>query len=187
MKVWDSCSDAVISFDKDNMSEDLCRITENSMLVAAITKTLQCELMNCVEVKHCKRVQSCQFPQQYKEGENDTSYQPTTIILDDGCSLETKLLVRPYLKKFDVFVSVICTFCKNIFKSVVDIGFRKVFDNEKLKRISQQSTTVLKHKKLKSYETQQSVSRVNGIIRGISFKLYTSISCLNWLTYTPAP
>ena len=149
MKVWDSCSDAVMSFDKDNMSEDLCRITENSMLVAAITKTLQCELMNCVEVKHCKRVQSCQFPQQYKEGENDTSYQPTTIILDDGCSLETKLLVRPYLKKFDVFVSVICTFCKNIFRSVVDIGFRKVFDNEKLKRISQQSTTVLKHKKIK--------------------------------------
>lgn len=38
--MWDACSDALITFDKDNLEDEMAYIVENDIVVAALTKQL---------------------------------------------------------------------------------------------------------------------------------------------------
>ncbi|TNM95473.1 hypothetical protein fugu_016556 [Takifugu bimaculatus] len=40
MQVWDACSDALITFDKENLEDEMAYIVENDIVVAALTKQL---------------------------------------------------------------------------------------------------------------------------------------------------
>ena len=76
------------------MTEDLCRITENSLLVAAITDILKSDLADCVEIQYGKKIKSCEFPKPFAETNNEPPTLHTTVTLEDGNTLTTKLLVR---------------------------------------------------------------------------------------------
>lgn len=38
--MWDACSDALITFDKENFEDEMAYIVENDIVVAALTKQL---------------------------------------------------------------------------------------------------------------------------------------------------
>lgn len=39
-QVWDACSDALITFDKENFEDEMAYIVENDVVVAALTRQL---------------------------------------------------------------------------------------------------------------------------------------------------
>lgn len=40
LQVWDACSDALITFDKENFEDEMAYIVENDVVVAALTRQL---------------------------------------------------------------------------------------------------------------------------------------------------
>ncbi|NP_001089564.1 coenzyme Q6 monooxygenase L homeolog [Xenopus laevis] len=88
MQVWDACSDALITFDKDEM-EDMGYIVENNVIIAALTKQL--ELMSDhIEVMYRSRALGYTWPPPYNNGEATPWVE---IELADGQRLHTKLLI----------------------------------------------------------------------------------------------
>lgn len=99
VQVWDACSDGLISFDKNNMSEDLCRITENDLIVSALTQVLQTELKSLISVRYDTKIKSCIFPSSYTEDEINSN-KFVHITTEDGESFKTKLLVLHDLSSY---------------------------------------------------------------------------------------
>ncbi|CAK9809070.1 Ubiquinone biosynthesis monooxygenase COQ6, mitochondrial [Anthophora plagiata] len=83
MQVWDACSDAMIVFNKDSLTEEIAYIVENDLLLHSVNKQLA-EKEN-VNVIYNSKVESIKLPKQL--GEN------AEIQLQNGTIYKTKLLV----------------------------------------------------------------------------------------------
>ncbi|CAK8696983.1 unnamed protein product [Clavelina lepadiformis] len=93
MQVWDACSDGMIMFNEPNMSEDLCAIVENDMIIASLTDVLNTQLQGQVEVMYESKISGCITPRNYALDDTTTAIPPVTINLKDGPELKTRLLV----------------------------------------------------------------------------------------------
>ena len=91
-QVWDACSDAVITFSKNSMDDDLARITENSMIVAASAQVLETELSDIIEVQYKNKIKSVTLPAQNSTMDSASDCR-TQVELHDGTLLQAKLLV----------------------------------------------------------------------------------------------
>ncbi|KAM4542018.1 ubiquinone biosynthesis monooxygenase COQ6, mitochondrial [Odontesthes bonariensis] len=89
MQVWDACSDALITFDKENLQEEMAYIVENDIVVAAITKQLD-TLSDNVQVKYRSKVVKYTWPMPHQAAD----YIPwVRVTLANGETLQTKLLI----------------------------------------------------------------------------------------------
>lgn len=84
MQVWDAHSDAMITFNEDNLDQEIAYIVENNLLLHAIDKEL--ENKPSVQVIYNAKVDHVSLPDNY--GEN------AKIKLQNGQEFQTKLLVR---------------------------------------------------------------------------------------------
>ncbi|XP_030642238.1 ubiquinone biosynthesis monooxygenase COQ6, mitochondrial [Chanos chanos] len=89
MQVWDACSDALITFDKENLQDEMAYIVENDVIVAALTKQLQ-TLSDHVEVKYKTKVVKYTWPSSHQVADSIPWVQVT---LANGQTLQTKLLI----------------------------------------------------------------------------------------------
>uniref|UniRef100_A0A671R3Q2 Ubiquinone biosynthesis monooxygenase COQ6, mitochondrial n=1 Tax=Sinocyclocheilus anshuiensis TaxID=1608454 RepID=A0A671R3Q2_9TELE len=89
LSVWDACSDALITFDKDNLQDEMAYIVENDVIVAALTKQLQ-TLSDHVKVQYRTKVVKYTWPRPYHVSESIPWVQVT---LANGKTLQTKLLI----------------------------------------------------------------------------------------------
>ncbi|KAM6912557.1 ubiquinone biosynthesis monooxygenase COQ6, mitochondrial [Xenentodon cancila] len=89
MQVWDACSDALITFDKENLQDEMAYIVENDIVVAAITKQLD-TLTDNVQVKYRSKVVKYAWPMPHHAAEAIPWVQVT---LANGETLQTKLLL----------------------------------------------------------------------------------------------
>lgn len=88
MQVWDACSDALITFDKEGL-EDMGYIVENDVITAALTKQLDA-MADRIEVLYRSRAVNYTWPAPYPDKEGSSWVQ---IQLADGQKLHTKLLI----------------------------------------------------------------------------------------------
>ncbi|KAM5129711.1 ubiquinone biosynthesis monooxygenase COQ6, mitochondrial [Mantella aurantiaca] len=88
MQVWDACSDALITFDKDGL-EDMGYIIENDVITAALTKQLDA-MSDRIDVLYRSRAVEYTWPSPYQDGEGSSWVQ---IQLADGRKLHTRLLI----------------------------------------------------------------------------------------------
>lgn len=89
MQVWDASSDALITFEKENLQEEMAYIVENDIIVAALTKQLQA-LSDHVDVRYKTRVVKYNWPMCYQTADSSPWVQVT---LASGEILQTKLLI----------------------------------------------------------------------------------------------
>lgn len=89
MQVWDACSDALITFDKDNMEEEMAYIVENDIIVAALNRQLD-TLSENVGVQYQAKVVKYRWPRSHQAADSIPWVQLT---LADGQTLQTKLLI----------------------------------------------------------------------------------------------
>ncbi|KPP68286.1 hypothetical protein Z043_113045 [Scleropages formosus] len=88
MQVWDACSDALITFDKENL-EEMSYVVENDVVVAALTKQLD-SLSGQVEVQYRTKVVKYTWPRSYQAADSIPWVQVT---LANGETLQTRLLI----------------------------------------------------------------------------------------------
>lgn len=88
MQVWDACSDAMITFDKEGL-EDMGYVVENDLILTALTKQLDA-IADRVKVLYRSRVVRYKWPSTYQEADASPWVQ---IELADGHHLQTKLLI----------------------------------------------------------------------------------------------
>ncbi|KAM3594595.1 uncharacterized protein V6R79_010523 [Siganus canaliculatus] len=89
MQVWDSCSDALITFDKENLQDEMAYIVENDIVVAALTKQLD-SLSDNVQVKYRSKVVKYTWPMPHQATE---SIPWVRVTLASGETVQTKLLI----------------------------------------------------------------------------------------------
>ncbi|XP_026789770.3 ubiquinone biosynthesis monooxygenase COQ6, mitochondrial [Pangasianodon hypophthalmus] len=89
MQVWDACSDALITFDKENLQDEMAYIVENDVIVAALTRQLQ-TLSDQVEVQYRTKVVKYTWPRPFQVADSIPWVQVT---LANGRTLQTKLLI----------------------------------------------------------------------------------------------
>ncbi|XP_031428563.1 ubiquinone biosynthesis monooxygenase COQ6, mitochondrial [Clupea harengus] len=89
MQIWDACSDALLTFEKENLQEEMAYIVENDVVVAALTKQLQ-TLSDHVDVKYKTRVVKYKWPMGCQMADSIPWVQVT---LATGEILQTKLLI----------------------------------------------------------------------------------------------
>ncbi|XP_035530300.1 ubiquinone biosynthesis monooxygenase COQ6, mitochondrial [Morone saxatilis] len=89
MQVWDACSDALITFDKENLQDEMAYIVENDIIVAALTKQLD-TLSDNVQVKYRSKVVKYAWPMPHQAAESIPWVQVT---LANGETVQTKLLI----------------------------------------------------------------------------------------------
>ncbi|KAF7201877.1 ubiquinone biosynthesis monooxygenase COQ6, mitochondrial [Nothobranchius furzeri] len=89
MQVWDACSDALITFDKEDLLDEMAYIVENDIIVAAITKQLD-TLPDNVQVKYRSKVVKYTWPVFHRTADAVPWVQVT---LASGQTLQTKLLI----------------------------------------------------------------------------------------------
>uniref|UniRef100_A0A182PFC6 FAD dependent oxidoreductase domain-containing protein n=1 Tax=Anopheles epiroticus TaxID=199890 RepID=A0A182PFC6_9DIPT len=82
MQVWDACSDALITFNYDDFSENISWIVENDVLLASIYRQL--ESVPNVRVRYASKLASCEL---IRDGANRS-----TVHLADGEKLNCDLL-----------------------------------------------------------------------------------------------
>ncbi|CAI9567203.1 unnamed protein product [Staurois parvus] len=88
MQVWDACSDALITFDKEGL-EDMGYIIENDVITAALTKQMDA-MTDRIEVLYRSRAVNYTWPAPYHDEEGSSWVQ---IQLADGQKLHTRLLI----------------------------------------------------------------------------------------------
>ncbi|XP_032402790.1 ubiquinone biosynthesis monooxygenase COQ6, mitochondrial [Xiphophorus hellerii] len=89
MQVWDACSDALITFDKEDLLDEMAYIVENDIVVAAITRQLDAMPEN-VQVKYKTKVVKYTWPMPHHAAE---SIPWVKVTLANGETLQTKLLI----------------------------------------------------------------------------------------------
>ncbi|XP_071376973.1 ubiquinone biosynthesis monooxygenase COQ6, mitochondrial isoform X2 [Centroberyx affinis] len=89
MQVWDACSDALITFDKENLQDEMAYIVENDIIVAALTKQLD-SLSDNVQVKYRSKVVKYTWPMSHQAADSIPWVQVT---LASGETLQAKLLI----------------------------------------------------------------------------------------------
>ncbi|KAG7275431.1 hypothetical protein CRUP_033164 [Coryphaenoides rupestris] len=88
-RVWDACSDALITFDKEDLQGEMAYIVENDVVVAALTRQLD-SLPGNVEVKYRSRVVKYTWPMSHQSADAVPWVQVT---LASGETLHTRLLI----------------------------------------------------------------------------------------------
>ncbi|CAH2328895.1 ubiquinone biosynthesis monooxygenase COQ6, mitochondrial [Pelobates cultripes] len=88
MQVWDACSDALITFDKDGM-EDMGYVVENDVIITALTQQLS-SMSDRVEVLYRSKAVGYTWPAPYHNGEGSPWVQ---IDLAGGQKIHTRLLI----------------------------------------------------------------------------------------------
>ena len=92
MQVWDACSDAIITFNDDDLGQDLGYIVENDVTIAALSRQLD-ELIGSgnsgVRVEYETMVTSVEVPNRPKLDEENW----VKVELRNGECLRTRLLV----------------------------------------------------------------------------------------------
>ncbi|XP_043475234.1 ubiquinone biosynthesis monooxygenase COQ6, mitochondrial [Leptopilina heterotoma] len=83
MQVWDSCSDAMITFNEDYLSEEIAYVVENDLLLYAVNKQLAEK--ESVRVIYNSKVENISLP--------ETSGDSSVVILQNGGNFCTKLLI----------------------------------------------------------------------------------------------
>ncbi|XP_034051060.1 ubiquinone biosynthesis monooxygenase COQ6, mitochondrial [Thalassophryne amazonica] len=89
MQVWDACSDALITFDKENLQDEMAYIVENDVIVAALTKQLD-SLSDNVHVKYRSKIVKYTWPMIHQVVDSIPWVQVT---LANGETLQAKLLI----------------------------------------------------------------------------------------------
>ncbi|XP_062914615.1 ubiquinone biosynthesis monooxygenase COQ6, mitochondrial [Mobula hypostoma] len=89
MQVWDECSDAMITFDKVDLSEDMGFIVENDVILMALSKQLAATA-DRVHVLYRSRAVKYTWPEPHQLPGSKPWVQ---IELADGSKVETKLLI----------------------------------------------------------------------------------------------
>ncbi|KAJ4436623.1 hypothetical protein ANN_16754, partial [Periplaneta americana] len=88
MRVWEACSDAMITFSYDNMCDDVAYIVENDVLLAAVNKQVE-KLTENLTVLYQAKIKGCQLPQH--SGTNEVR-----VDLENGSSYFCNLLVSNF-------------------------------------------------------------------------------------------
>ncbi|XP_040598698.1 ubiquinone biosynthesis monooxygenase COQ6, mitochondrial isoform X1 [Mesocricetus auratus] len=88
MQVWDSCSEALIMFDKDNL-DDMGYIVENDVIMHALTKQLEA-VADRVKVLYRSKAVGYAWPGPFSMADSSPWVH---ITLGDGSTLQTKLLI----------------------------------------------------------------------------------------------
>ncbi|CAH1792581.1 unnamed protein product [Owenia fusiformis] len=91
MQVWESCSDSMITFNKDNMQGTLAHIVENDVTQDAITRQLN-KVKDRVEIRYETKVKKYKMP---KPMSNMTKLDSpwVKLRLENGDALQTRLLI----------------------------------------------------------------------------------------------
>ncbi|MGH0169351.1 UNVERIFIED_CONTAM: hypothetical protein FKN15_073311 [Acipenser sinensis] len=89
MQVWDACSDAMITFDKENLEDEMGYVVENDVVMAALTKQLDA-VLDQVKVQYRSRAVRYTWPLPYQTAESNPWVQ---VELASGQQLQTKLLI----------------------------------------------------------------------------------------------
>ncbi|XP_059157238.1 ubiquinone biosynthesis monooxygenase COQ6, mitochondrial-like [Physella acuta] len=90
MQVWDSCSDSLITFNNEDMTDSLAYIVENDVILAAIMKALKA-MKDRVEVRY--ETKAVSFSNISCENSTESRFPYVEMTLNDGSTLKTKLLV----------------------------------------------------------------------------------------------
>ncbi|KAJ9596115.1 hypothetical protein L9F63_012699, partial [Diploptera punctata] len=93
MQVWEGCSDAVITFNYEDMVEDVAYIVENNVLISAVNKELE-KLMPNVTVQYRAKIKGYQLPHDNNDVridlENGSSYFCNLLIGADGANSQVR-------------------------------------------------------------------------------------------------
>merc|ERR1712241_1365018 len=89
MQVWESGSDAMITFNNPNMTESLAYLVENDIILAGIMRALN-SLGNRVEIRYNTKVEEFSIPGKEADG---VKLPYVGLKLNDGSVLRTKLLI----------------------------------------------------------------------------------------------
>ncbi|KAI8784546.1 ubiquinone biosynthesis monooxygenase COQ6 mitochondrial [Biomphalaria glabrata] len=90
MQVWESCADAMITFNNDDMTEALAYIVENDIILAGIMKALK-SFKDRVEVRYQAKATS--YSNIDSQSVSSTKLPYVEMTLNDGSKLRTKLLI----------------------------------------------------------------------------------------------
>ncbi|CAG5124945.1 unnamed protein product [Candidula unifasciata] len=90
MQVWESCSDALITFSNPDMTESLAHIVENDVILAGIMKALKA-VKNRVDVRYESKAVSYKIPEGHDPPEQKQPF--VEMILNDNKVLRTRLLI----------------------------------------------------------------------------------------------
>ncbi|XP_069118541.1 ubiquinone biosynthesis monooxygenase COQ6, mitochondrial-like [Argopecten irradians] len=92
MQVWDSCSDALIAFSKENLLDDLAYIAENNVIEESLRRSLDA-VSDSVDVRYQTSAKSFVIPG-VTPGHSETHQNSwVTVGLHDNTVLKTKLLI----------------------------------------------------------------------------------------------
>ncbi|XP_039430572.1 ubiquinone biosynthesis monooxygenase COQ6, mitochondrial [Culex pipiens pallens] len=83
MQVWDACSDAQITFNYDDLAENISWIVENDVLLASVYRQL--ETVKSVEIRYGARMESCSL---MRDGAD-----ASTVQLSNGGRIKCELLI----------------------------------------------------------------------------------------------
>ncbi|XP_002736637.1 ubiquinone biosynthesis monooxygenase COQ6, mitochondrial-like [Saccoglossus kowalevskii] len=89
IQVWDSCSDAMITFDRDNFSKEVAHIVENNLTINALSKVIDSLKGDRVETRYRSMVKTIDLP---KQGDN-AKYPFVKVYLENGEEIHTQLLI----------------------------------------------------------------------------------------------
>ncbi|KAL4238735.1 putative ubiquinone biosynthesis monooxygenase [Mactra antiquata] len=89
MQVWESCSNSLISFNQDEMSDELAYVAENDVILESINRRLN-EIKDRIEVMYSTKAENIQIPGGLDEPDSNAW---VNILLNNGQTLKTKLLV----------------------------------------------------------------------------------------------
>ncbi|XP_072555375.1 ubiquinone biosynthesis monooxygenase COQ6, mitochondrial [Paramormyrops kingsleyae] len=89
MQVWDACSDALITFDNQDLGNEMAYIVENDVVVSSLTAQLE-SLAGQVEVRYRSKVAKYSWPRPCLVAEAVPWVQVT---LASGQTLQTRLLI----------------------------------------------------------------------------------------------
>lgn len=92
MQVWESCSDSVITFNDEELMNDLAYIVENDVILEAIRRQLS-SLSDRVEVRYQTSAKSYIIPGSTPGHDNVDQNTWVTIETDKGQKIQTKLLI----------------------------------------------------------------------------------------------
>lgn len=90
--MWESCSDSVITFNDEELMNDLAYIVENDVILEAIRRQLS-SLSDRVEVRYQTSAKSYIIPGSTPGHDNVDQNTWVTIETDKGQKIQTKLLV----------------------------------------------------------------------------------------------
>ena len=100
LQVWDACSDAILTFNKEDLLEDLAFIVENDVILNGIYHQLD-KITDRVEVRYESRGKDYNLPSQTTSENQGSPFSQVT--LENGEVIDTRLLVNITKFMYDIF------------------------------------------------------------------------------------